>query len=205
MKTFMKTQDALNILNISVPKITLDIIKDAYKAACLKYHPDHNGDAGLEMMQLVNVAYNVLKKLCKTDFFDHFTNAPKRGSQQQKQADNGSTKQKQESNSDNDSSGFAYDFGEEIFNALKYIFSLKHNGLKVELCGNWLWITGDTKPVKDKIKTYTSEDGNRFRWCRKKVAWSYRPEEWKSYNRQAWSMDQIREGHGSREFRSKQH
>ena len=200
MKTTMKVQDALNILNVTESIITKEIIKSAYSTACLKYHPDHHGKAGEEMMKLVNVAYGVIKKLLRTDFFDTFRNAQQRSNAKQEQRTNQESKDRQTNDE-----GFAYDFGEEIFNALKFIFGLHYDGLVVELCGNWLWITGDTKPVKDKIKDYRNqEDNNRFRWCRKKVAWSYRPEEWKSSNRRAWSMDQIRAGHGSRKFRRKE-
>lgn len=39
---------------------------------------------------------------------------------------------------------------------------LKMPGIAVELCGRWLWIGGDTKPYKDKLK----EIG--CKWCNTK-------------------------------------
>lgn len=55
----MNINDALTILSIQ-GDYTPEIIKQAYRKACSTYHPDRN-PAGLEMMKLVNVAYEVLK------------------------------------------------------------------------------------------------------------------------------------------------
>lgn len=55
----MNQYDALKILGLS-GQISQDDIKKAYKKSCAKYHPDRN-PAGLEIMKMVNVAYNVLK------------------------------------------------------------------------------------------------------------------------------------------------
>src|ERR1700722_408063 len=56
----MHIKDALSVLNIQTHPITPADIKAAYRRAAAKYHPDHN-PAGLEMMKLVNVAYDTLK------------------------------------------------------------------------------------------------------------------------------------------------
>jgi len=55
----MKHSEAINILNPSANDE--DSLKTAYKTACKTYHPDVNPN-GLEMMKLVNVAYEHLKK-----------------------------------------------------------------------------------------------------------------------------------------------
>jgi hypothetical protein len=52
-------KDALNILGLNA-QATQDEIKAAYRKACSQYHPDRN-PAGLEMMQLINVAYEALQ------------------------------------------------------------------------------------------------------------------------------------------------
>lgn len=51
----MNMSQALNILRPD----SKDDLKASYKRAALKYHPDHGGD--LEMMKLVNLAYEFLK------------------------------------------------------------------------------------------------------------------------------------------------
>lgn len=58
--SFLSVKDALAILNIQSSSLTPEDIKIAYRKAAAKYHPDHN-PAGLEMMKLVNVAYEILK------------------------------------------------------------------------------------------------------------------------------------------------
>ena len=55
----MNQFDACRILNIS-GDYTPETVKKAYRIACKKYHPDRN-PAGLEMMKLVNSAYEFLK------------------------------------------------------------------------------------------------------------------------------------------------
>lgn len=56
----MNNNDAFAILNIPNGYVTPADIKKAYRKAAAKYHPDHNS-AGLEMMKLVNVAYEAVK------------------------------------------------------------------------------------------------------------------------------------------------
>ncbi len=64
-------------------------------------------------------------------------------------------------------------------------------GLVLEICGSWLWVTGNTYQHKETLK----EAGLKF--ARKKIAWFWRPEEAKSMNRKQLSLEQIRERHGS--------
>lgn len=52
--------DALSILGITPENTHPDAIKEAYRKAAQKYHPDRN-PAGLEMMKLINAAYAVLR------------------------------------------------------------------------------------------------------------------------------------------------
>lgn len=55
----MNKYDACRILNI-LGDYTPESVKTAYRKACAQYHPDRN-PAGLEMMKLVNQAYEALK------------------------------------------------------------------------------------------------------------------------------------------------
>jgi len=66
------------------------------------------------------------------------------------------------------------------------------DSLVIEVCGLWVWVTGNTKIHKDTLK----EQG--FKWAKNKASWFYRPETAKSRNRyKPWDMEQIRDAYGS--------
>lgn len=81
---------------------------------------------------------------------------------------------------------------DEHLEAMKVAISKISNlGLTIEVCGSWVWVSGDTKPHKEALK----ESG--FKWAPKKEMWHFRPSDHKSFNRGNWSMGKIREEHGS--------
>jgi len=81
------------------------------------------------------------------------------------------------------------DYGETLNAALNAVIHME--GVNIEICGNWVWLSGNTKPHKDAIKAAG------YFWASKKMMWYFRPAEWKSKARGAWDMDKIRETHGS--------
>jgi hypothetical protein len=58
--SFLSIKDALAILNIQSVYVGTESLRTAFRKAVFKYHPDRN-PAGLEMMKLVNTAYETLK------------------------------------------------------------------------------------------------------------------------------------------------
>ena len=70
------------------------------------------------------------------------------------------------------------------------ITKISHLGLTIEVCGSWVWVSGDTKPHKEALK----EAG--FKWAPKKSMWHFRPTDHKSYSRGKWSINEIKEKHG---------
>lgn len=154
MATNNHIKDALSILNIQSNFVTKDDIKEAYRKSAFKYHPDRN-PAGLEMMKLINIAYETIK-----DFEGETTTSTKNNK----------------------------DFGEIINNALNAIINL---GFEIEICGAWVWVSGNTKPHKETLKAAG------FFWSPKKLCWYFRSDDYKSHNRNTWSMDQIRNAYGS--------
>ena len=69
-------------------------------------------------------------------------------------------------------------------------------GVHLELCGSWLWATGNTKPVKDDLKALG------FRWSHNKSAWYWRDPAipYRRRGKRKYSMDEIRDRHGSMEI-----
>ncbi len=70
---------------------------------------------------------------------------------------------------------------------------MKIKGIVCEQCGSWLWISGDTKPVKDELKAAGC------RWSPKKQMWYWKPAGSYCRGRNA-SMEYIRTKYGSRVF-----
>ena len=91
--------------------------------------------------------------------------------------------------------GESYDFSEKLNDALNAIITLA--GLEIEICGNWVWVGGNTKEHKDALK------GAGFKWAKKKLMWYFRPDDYQSKGRGGWSMDQIRDEHGSQQVKSR--
>ena len=72
---------------------------------------------------------------------------------------------------------------------------IRMNGLKVELCGNWLWITGATYQYREALKALGC------RWSKNKAAW-YWAGSHSVKSRRPMSMDYIRMKYGSQQFAS---
>jgi hypothetical protein len=65
----------------------------------------------------------------------------------------------------------------------------------VELCGSWLWISGNTKEHKDELKALSC------RWSDNKKMWYWRhPEDGRAYRKSKTSMSDIRTKYGSQVF-----
>ena len=63
-------------------------------------------------------------------------------------------------------------------------------GLIIELCGSWLWISGDTRNFKDYIKA------TGCKWSGKKKMWYWHPGDFKRRGH-GWTIERIRERFGS--------
>lgn len=81
----------------------------------------------------------------------------------------------------------------EQFPAL--IESLLRLNVVVEVCGSWVWVGGDTRVVKDQLKTLGGK------WSADKKRWYFAPSS-KGRRRRGsgWSMDKIRDTYGSKEY-----
>jgi hypothetical protein len=68
---------------------------------------------------------------------------------------------------------------------------IKFTDITIEICGTWIYITGNTYNIKNQLK----ELG--FWWASQKKCWYLKPEGYISFKHKSWSMDAIREAYGS--------
>lgn len=80
-------------------------------------------------------------------------------------------------------------------NKLNEILTLE--GLDIEICGKWIWVTGNTKKHKDKLRA------SGFFWATKKEAWYWREKDNKCFSRKPMSLDEIRSRHGTHTVQQK--
>ena len=90
---------------------------------------------------------------------------------------------------------FSNDFKIDV--ELEKIISLilHFENITIELVGSWVWVSGDTKEIKEKLK----EIG--FKWASKKRMWYFG--EMKSKNPTPKSMEEIKNKYGSETLKTK--
>lgn len=84
---------------------------------------------------------------------------------------------------------------EEFINIINAL--IKFPGIIVELCGSWLWISGDTRPVKDELKAAGC------RWSNNKKMWYWHhAEDGSRWHKGTSTMSDIRMKYGSQTFKN---
>ena len=144
-------------------------LRKAYRDAARKAHPDMGGSDAA--MQAVNADYEkAIKRIerCGERFADQ--------AQQEQAAPEWARKTTAE-----DMADFA-----EI---LQKLFGL--DGIEIELCGSWLWISGNTRQYKDSLKEWGCK------WSQNQSAWYWYSGEYHRKSKKRFTMDEIRDMHGS--------
>lgn len=89
---------------------------------------------------------------------------------------------------------------EEIINAEEYKQAINaiHNlpGLQIEICGAWIWVSGDTYTHRATLKA------NKFQFAPVKKMWYFRSPEYKTHNKGSTSMEDIRKKYGSQSVKT---
>lgn len=146
---------------------TLEELKQQYKKLALKHHPDLGGNTA--DMQEINNEYDLLFARLKN------THATAEGKTYTASKETTETP----------------DEFKNIINAL-----INLDGINIELCGSWLWITGNTKEHKEVLKSL------HFRWSKSKLAWYYHTADYKKSSNKTYSLDEIRDLYGSETIKS---
>ena len=144
--------------------------KKLYKKLAFMYHPDRGGDT--EIMKAINAEFDYV---IENNIF--------------KSSKKDTSKKDTKKDYDFSSSQF-----KDIIEAL-----IKLEGIEIEITGCFIWVTGNTYPQKDIIKSLG------FRYSKNKKAWYIAPPEYftqkRSYKK-SYSMNDIRNKYGSQKFES---
>ena len=145
----------------------LNDLKKAFRKLAFEHHPDRGGNA--DTMAEINAEYEKLYAILAA------------------QAENEQAEKRGETGTATPDDFKGDDGYRAVIEAL-----LAVEGIEIELCGAWLWISGTTREHKDTIKAAGCY------WAAKKKMWYWRPPEKAArHNRHSYSMEYIRDKYGS--------
>lgn len=146
----------------------IDELKKSYRKLAMQYHPDINPNTNQDDMKSINNEYDIV-----------FTYLINHATIDQKIAYN--------------KTGHGINDGyKEIINKIIHI-----PNIIIEVCGSWIWISGNSKPFKNQLKSIG------FYWAAKKMQWYWRPSEYKApRSKKFMDMDYIRSKYGSEKVES---
>lgn len=144
----------------------LQALKARYRELAKAHHPDLHPEEGDEVMKAINAEYDELVRRLSHVAPDGRTEAT--AEQAQNAAD------------------MATAYRDAVYKIIYF------DGIEIELCGSWLWVSGDTYKHRDALKAAG------YRWASTKKAWYWRPEEAAcGHSRRRQDMDDIRAKYGS--------
>lgn len=145
---------------------TIEQIKKRYRQLAQQFHPDHNrtGTDTNAIMTKINLQYEAFKNKTFTGY-------------------NHETKKEYTQTFD------PFDGYREIIDKL-----INLEGITIELCGTWLWVTGVKKEDKEKQAILKELD---FTYSGKKCAWYWKPGTYRKKSKRELNLDEIRNLYGS--------
>ena len=153
---------------IFAPIRTMDELKKAYRRLAVKHHPDCAGGSEIAMKALNNAYDAAVARISRTE---------------RRATSSGSA---------------SYDASASASEAAAWrdalMALLKLAGLEIEVCGRWLWITGDTYRHRDALKSLGC------RWSGSKKAWYWHAPDDGAYSRRRVDMADIRAKYGSQVY-----
>ena len=133
---------------------TLSELKTEYRNLCKKFHPDNpNGDA--EIMKIINAEFDRLFHILKA----------------KEKNTNSTNNQHTNCNTDSSEKKTKVDETPEMFREIIYKLFAISEDIIIEICGTWLWLTGNTYQVKEQLK----DIGCRWSKSKKKWYFTYEP------------------------------
>lgn len=138
---------------------TLEDVKKLYHRLVKENHPDNGGDP--EIMKEINVQYEKA--------FNNLKN----------------THRKKDGTTWTATPGSKYETNETPEQFRKMVEELLKYDVTVEIIGCFVWVYGDTKPMKDELKKFG------FRWHSSKKMWYHKPENYVKFGAEM-PMEEIR-------------
>ena len=149
---------------------TINEIKSEYRRLAKINHPDRGGDT--ETMQKINAAYHAA-----LETLDGRVSVGTDGKRHTYR--------------------YNHDVEQEVMDKVLELLSLNLPNVQIEVIGTWVWVNGDTRPVKEQLKSLG------LRWHGKRQMWYWRRF---TYRRRMSKMstDDLRKMYGNRMFTADQ-
>ena len=147
---------------------TAEELKKEYKKWAVKLHPDNGGDAEQfkDMQAEFTKLFNVLKNV----------HIKKDGTTWEATGDRATT-----------------ETAEQFMDIIEKLMFIPD--ISVELCGSWIWVSGNTKEYRELLK------GLDFKYSGNKKMWYYQNDGVRRYHKKAWTIDEIRNAYGSKVYK----
>ena len=155
---------------------SMEIVKKQYRKLAMKYHPDRNKDKDAEeIFKAINNEYEKAINIAKENEL-----------------------KKSKSKKEEDFIKNQYKNSSNFRNIIDKLIQLVN--INIEICGTWIYINGNTYPIKDYLK----EEFGAF-WSKSKKCWIISPEgknfrKTKGYKGK--NMSSIRNVYGSEKIKS---
>lgn len=147
---------------------SLEELRKQYKELLKRYHPD-NASGSTAACQEINAEYSRL--------FKHLKDKHESG------------------NASKDKADFNMHLDKALRAMLEKIVNL--DGLQIEICGSWIWLSGNTYQHKSILKALG------FSWASNKKMWYWHDESYVKTSRKTMSIQAIRDLYGSMEVETK--
>lgn len=147
---------------------TVSEVKQAFKKLAFQYHPDRKNGSHEAFVSMQAAYLAKLKSL------------------------NGQTS----AGFDNKTHTYYYNQAveSEVMEKITELLNLKATDIEIELCGVWLWVSGNTRAYKDQLKELA------LRWHPKRSKWYFHTKTNRKRKMSKMSFDQIRFAYGSKSF-----
>ncbi|MBD2231496.1 hypothetical protein [Phormidium tenue] len=157
--------------NYFVGATTVEEIKARYRRLAMDLHPDRGGDA--EAMKVLNREYHEALRKC-----------------------HGTTAHKTAGGGEGEHTYYYNEAVEQaVIDKLTEILGLSLPNIRVMLVGTWIWVDGETKPVRDSLKSHG------LRWHHKREMWYWHAGSY--HKRQSpGDFNELAAKYGYREFES---